>query len=166
VEISVLATGDSRLFLRDVLRLFCRTFSLGRYLHHGLIGPPPSLDYYLYILSLLRHLASIPRSVTGLVYPSPLVWVSADRHGNSSRGTRDSARRSPSIGRTIDQPVATTCDSGDLCLVILRWQIYELDLLSELCRSHVSSVMFVAWFKNLLLIDVRLNIMRHTNYFS
>lgn len=53
VEISVLATRDGRLFLRDVLRLSCRTFSLGGYLHHGhLSDSPPSHGCYLYILSL------------------------------------------------------------------------------------------------------------------
>lgn len=51
VEISVLATGDG-LFLRDVLRLSCRTFSHSGYLHHGSVGPPPSFGCYLYILSL------------------------------------------------------------------------------------------------------------------
>jgi len=116
VEISVLATTDDRLFLRDVLRLFCRTFSLDRV-------PPPRACWTptfprllsLHPLSLLRHLPSIPRSVTGLVYPSPLAWVLADWHGDGSRGTRDSARRSPSIGWTIDQLVATTCDSEVIC---------------------------------------------------
>lgn len=85
-----------------------------------------------------------------LAYPSLLLaWVLADRYGDGSRDTRDSVRRSPSIGWTIDQIVATTCDTSDLCLLFLTLRLVYLwvgsGLVAREAAPRANSVMLVVW---------------------